>query len=103
MKASRLELQGKEEKLSEGVSVLAEVRRRAGEEREQSSKAVQAQQAATQAAEHQLQTAQVTACLHITSAAAHQCRLKPYALHKPSMGQDTFRVRLISSHAAHHV
>ncbi len=49
-----------EEKVSEGVSVLAEVRRRAGEEREQSSKAVQAQQAATQAAEHQLQTAQVT-------------------------------------------
>ncbi|DBA99644.1 TPA: hypothetical protein ACH3X3_012208 [Trebouxia sp. C0006] len=47
-----------EEKVSEGVNVLAEVRRRAGEEREQSSKAVQAQQAATQAAEHHLQTAQ---------------------------------------------
>ena len=49
-----------QDKVSEGVNVLAEVRKRAGEEREQSSKAVQAQQAATQAAEHQLQTAQVT-------------------------------------------
>ncbi|DBA77268.1 TPA: hypothetical protein ACH3X2_008463 [Trebouxia sp. C0005] len=47
-----------QDKVSEGVNVLAEVRKRAGEEREQSSKAVQAQQAATQAAEHQLQTAQ---------------------------------------------
>ncbi len=55
-----VKLQAAEEKVSEGVNVLAEVRRRAGEEREQSSKAVQAQQAATQAAEHQLQTAQVT-------------------------------------------
>lgn len=52
-------MQGAEEKVSEGVSSLAEVRRKGGEEREQSAKALQAQQAATQAAQHQLQAAQV--------------------------------------------
>ncbi len=55
-------MQGAEQKVSEGVSALAEMRRKAGEEREQSSKALQAQQAATQTAEQHLQAAQVTCC-----------------------------------------
>ncbi|KAL0017887.1 hypothetical protein WJX77_010733 [Trebouxia sp. C0004] len=76
-----------EEKVSEGVSVLAEVRRRAGEEREQSSKAVQAQQAATQAAEHQLQIAQASIG---TAASAHkklEAELTQLRLHAADLEQ----------------
>ena len=52
-------MQGAEQKVSEGVSALAEVQCKAGEEREQSSKALHAQQAAAQAAQQHLQAAQV--------------------------------------------
>lgn len=54
-----MDLQVAEGKVSEGVNHLAEVRRQAGEEREKSSKALQAQHAATQAAQNQLQDAEV--------------------------------------------
>lgn len=48
-----------EGKVGEGVNKLAEVRRQAGEEREEGSKALHAQQAAKHAAQQQLQAARV--------------------------------------------
>ena len=57
-----LGVQVAEEKVREGVSSLAEVRRQAGQQQEEANKALQAQQAATQAAQHQLQAAPVLHC-----------------------------------------
>lgn len=44
------------------MSSLAEVRRQAGQQQEEANTALQAQQAATQAAQHQLKAAQVLHC-----------------------------------------
>lgn len=44
------------------MSSLAEVRRQAGQQQEEANKALQAQQAATQAAQHELKAAQVLHC-----------------------------------------
>lgn len=52
-------MQVAEGKVGEGVNKLAEVRRQAGEEREEGSKALHAQQAAKHAAQQQLQAARV--------------------------------------------
>ena len=45
--------------MREGTSALAEAHRKAGQDQEHSSKALQAQQVATHSAQQQLQTAQV--------------------------------------------
>lgn len=58
-----LGMQGAEGKVREGVSSLAEVRRRAGQQQEEANTALQAQQAATQAAQHQLKAAEVLTAL----------------------------------------
>lgn len=54
-----LKVQASEDKVREGVTALAESRRKAAEEQQQGSQALQAQQAATHSAQQQLQAAQV--------------------------------------------